>query len=132
MQPLFSNSWAILFVLSSVAVSSPVYNSRAATSPAAALAGLGINSTAPIPVGDVSFTCKIFQELFPRNETFSTNSAFYTPLYEIPWYSLPIHLLIIFNWSKNGMLIATIGLRHVGWSRPASRLPALHRTCLRL
>ncbi|KAL8826048.1 MAG: hypothetical protein Q9191_004034, partial [Dirinaria sp. TL-2023a] len=55
------------------------------SSPEALLSSFGVQLPGPVSVGDPKYTCQVFQKLFPKNDTFSAQSSFYTPLYEIPW-----------------------------------------------
>lgn len=75
---------AALLAFANFAKSSPVYGSTDGSA-ATVLANLGVNTARPIVTGNVGFTCQVLQELFPRNDTFSVQSSYYTPLYEIPW-----------------------------------------------
>ena len=50
------------------------------------LTSLGVDTTKYAPIeGDATRTCEIFGLLFPKNETFTTQSPYFTPLYEVPW-----------------------------------------------
>lgn len=69
------------YLVSSTAV--PSQDIAAATT---RLQTLGVD-TAKYPVrrGDPTFTCEVLNFLFPKNETFTATSNFYTPLVDIPW-----------------------------------------------
>lgn len=56
-------------------------------SPTSVLTSLGVNlSKYPLRQGNAEATCAVLEFLFPSNETFTSASALYTPLYEVPWY----------------------------------------------
>lgn len=74
-----------MFAFANLAISSPVYGSGTKSSATTVLANLGLNTARPIVTGNVGFTCQVLQELFPKNETFTDKSPYYTRLYEIPW-----------------------------------------------
>ena len=81
--PLLCYYVAALMVCHTTA--SPIADTGSATS---VLKGLGVNTTAVLPViGNAASTCKILELLFPKNETFTTASADYTPLVDVPWWA---------------------------------------------
>ncbi|KAF4636553.1 hypothetical protein G7Y89_g1531 [Cudoniella acicularis] len=83
---LFSARLLALLSLSSIAVSLPaVSNDLSTQSPAQVLSGLNLSFPGPIPTSNAAFTCQVLSKLFSDNETFSSSSPFYTPLFEIPW-----------------------------------------------
>lgn len=82
----FARYCTILIALGSFTSASAIPNTETNTSPETLLADFAIKPPGPLVVGNPAFTCEVFQTLFPKNETFSSQSAFYTPLYEIPWY----------------------------------------------
>ncbi|KAL8794648.1 MAG: hypothetical protein Q9195_002844 [Heterodermia aff. obscurata] len=71
-------------VISSSALAASVSASNLTA--ASTLRSLGVDTVKYPPVlGTPTYTCKILKLLFPKNETFTSSSPFYTPLFEEPW-----------------------------------------------
>ena len=79
-----SNSLAIC-VLGSSASASVLPTPAASSSPESLLAAYCVKLPGPISLEHLEFLCKVFENLFPKNETVSPVSLEYTPLYEDPW-----------------------------------------------
>lgn len=110
-------------VLSAFTPFSAVSASSNTTDPTSLLDSYGLHLPDPVSLGNATFTCQILQSLFPFNDTFSANSTYYTPLYEIPWY---VKLSDIFYFlprycpiSDYRKLIVSQGRKHVGLSQLA-------------
>ena len=81
-------SFTSLWLVCGIFTASAVPTDNADISPNSVLTSYGLNVSQTLPIGNVGFTCQILQTLFPRNDTFSANSTYYTNLYEVPWYNL--------------------------------------------
>ena len=81
----FAHCCTLSLALSGSAWASALPATQKNPSPEALLASFGVKLPGPVSVGDSKYTCQVFQRLFPKNDTFSSQSSFYTSLYEIPW-----------------------------------------------